>query len=389
MSGESNHRIDLLSLLTRCLNMQLRYVHYVEDIVLRQHDFVSPSRGLITSISLHSMPHYRRRTIRVAFIIECFGTIQYDYGKRHGLAVLTRNPATSPDQDDFNFEIEETLVAGDVTIRFYLFEEASLGQSPHADIGPGAATIKYGNVTGRQLLFVSFHTSFHGSRIIFSKSEVDGAYDKPNLDFLDSFAVTVDILRPGTLTRLGDATSREPSTGTTFGATFSRSLQKLGTSEAMATLHIDTSKSFQSVPYGIMAGPRLLRLFAAVERVMVNACPEVLTFARGQLIYNPEEDEEERSIYMIVSGNDEDQHRISRINRGDSLAGLQIGAGEFYGELKFLLGNTGDPSSFCLLASSESVQVIARKISSCRDCFLFLWIDSTHSCFDGRCESCG
>ena len=301
--------------------------------------------------------------IRVTFIIECFGTVQYDYGKRHGLAVLTRNANDPPDLDDFNFEIEDTLVAGDVTIRFFIFDEGSLGQCPHADVGPGAATIKYGNITGRQLCFVSFHTSFHNYKIVFSKSEVDGAYDKSSLDFMDSFSVTVNMLRPGTFTRLGlgDNTPRCTSSATTFGATFSRSLQKLSETEALIN---DPSRCAQSIPYGIMAGPRLLRLFSAVESVFLGACPKVVTFLRGQLIYNPEEDEEERSVYMIVSGNaeyaplyDEDQHRVSRINRGDSIAGLQIGAGEFYGELKFLLGNTGDPSSFCLRATSEIVQV--------------------------------
>ena len=93
-------------------------MHYLEDIVLRQLDFVSPSLALITSISLHTMPHYRRRTIRVSFIIECFGIVQYDYGKRHGLAVLTRRPEDPPELDDFTFEIDDTLVAGDVTVRF-------------------------------------------------------------------------------------------------------------------------------------------------------------------------------------------------------------------------------------------------------------------------------
>ena len=69
------------------------------------------------------MPHYRRRTIRVTFIIECFGIVQYDYGKRHGLAVLTRRPEDPPELDDFTFEIDDTLVAGDVTVRFLRKED--------------------------------------------------------------------------------------------------------------------------------------------------------------------------------------------------------------------------------------------------------------------------
>ncbi len=71
---------------------------------------------------------------------------------------------------------------------------------------------------------------------------------------------------------------------------------------------------------------------------------------------------------MIVSRNaeyvplyDENQHHhdLSRINRGDSMTGLQIGAGEFYGDLNFLLGNTGDTRSFCLRATNEVVQVLS------------------------------
>jgi hypothetical protein len=50
------------------------------------------------------MPYYRRHTIRNASF-ECFGTVQYDYGKGDGLAVLTRNPDASRDLDDFIFEV--------------------------------------------------------------------------------------------------------------------------------------------------------------------------------------------------------------------------------------------------------------------------------------------
>ncbi len=253
-------------------------------------------------------------------------------------------------------------------MRFYIFDEGSLGQSPHADVGPGATTIKYGGVTGKQLCFVSFHTSFHGSRLVFTKGEVDGAYDKPALDFLDAFTVTIDTLRSGAFSQAApnEPSSRAESGGNTFGVTFSRSLAKLPVPDSGEHgFGSDAARGAQCVPYGIIAGPRLLRLFLAAESIMVETCPQVLTFSRGQLIYNPEEDEEERSIYLIVSGNaeyaslyDEDQHRLSRINRGDSIAGLQIGAGEFYGELKFLLGNTGDPSSFCIRARTDTVQVL-------------------------------
>ncbi len=253
-------------------------------------------------------------------------------------------------------------------VRFYIFDEGSLGQAPHADVGPGAKTIKYGGVTGKQLCFVSFHTSFHGARIVFLKGEIDGAYDKPALDFLEAFTVTVDTLRSGAFSQAApmEPLARAESGGNTFAVTFSRSLAKLpNTANSAGEPGPDATRGAQSVPYGIIAGPRLLRLFLAVESIMMETCPKVLTFSRGQLIYNPEEYEEERSIYLIVSGNaeyaplyDEEQHRLSRINRGDSIAGLQIGAGEFYGELKFLLGNTGDPSSFCIRACTDTVQVL-------------------------------
>ena len=170
-------------------------------------------------------------------------------------------------------------------MRFYIFDEGSLGQTPHADVGPGATTIKYGGVTGKQLCFVSFHTSFHGSRLVFTKSEVDGAYDKPALDFLDAFTVTIDTLRSGAFSQAAPngPSARAESGSNTFGVTFSRSLAKLPAPNCSGEPAggSDAARGAQSVPYGIIAGPRLLRLFLAMESIMLEMCPQVLTFSRG------------------------------------------------------------------------------------------------------------
>jgi hypothetical protein len=107
------------------------------------------------------------------------------------------------------FETEDTPVAGDVTIAFCIQLGITWSKSTCQfwSRTPRAATIKYCNNTERQLCFISFDTSFHHSKseskILFIKTEIDGAYDKSHLDFMNSFSMTVDILSPGSFSRLG------------------------------------------------------------------------------------------------------------------------------------------------------------------------------------------
>ena len=354
----TDRRIDSRRIQGVASPSQIRYVNYIEAIAVKGCDFVSPVRILLTSIKLHTMPLYRRNNIRISFIVECFGTIQYDYGKRHGLAVISRNPNVPPESDEFKFDIEDVVVAGDVTIRFFLFEDYFLGPSPHAELGPGARTIKYANITGKELCFVTFHTSFNNENMSFARSEIDAVYDKSKQDFLEEFSISVGCQLNSTPSRMKKLEAPPtPTTTTNIAYDFNDP----------ATLSKDRQRNkrgFSSIPYGTAPGPRLLCLFEAFDDILKSSCKETLCFKRGQIIYDPEEEELERSLYMIISGtaeydflDEEDQNRMSRINRGDSIAGLPMAAGHFYGELKFLLGNEGDLSSFCIRASSETVRV--------------------------------
>ena len=113
----------------------------------------------------------RKQGVHVGFLIECFGTVQYDYAKRHGLATLAPT-RPDPGQEVYRFETEDVLVAGDVTIRFFWFEDPALGPNPTADLLPGARAVKSGpGVAGKELCFVSFHTSFHPGDIYLTTPE--------------------------------------------------------------------------------------------------------------------------------------------------------------------------------------------------------------------------
>ncbi len=39
---------------------------------------------------------------------------------------------------------------------------------------PGATYVKFGNLRGRQLFFITFHTAFHEGDLKFGKTEIDG-----------------------------------------------------------------------------------------------------------------------------------------------------------------------------------------------------------------------
>ena len=357
----TDRRIDSRRIQGVASPSQIRYVNYIEAIKLQKADYISPVRILLTSIKLRTMPFYKRNCIRISFVIECFGSIQYDYGKRHGLAVISRNPNSNPEQDEFFFHLEDVFVSGDVTVRFYLFEDYSLGAFPHAELGPGARTIKYGGISGKELCFVTFHTSFHTENMVFKRSEIDAVYDKSKNDFLEQFSVSIGC-------QLNSTPSQLKKLDATASAVYRIGQDVLAESCLAQRKDIQDDnrdkKSFSSIPYGTAAGPRLLRLLEAFESIMSSACKETLCFKRGQIMYDPEEEELERSLYLITSGtaeydflDEEDQNHPARINRGDSIAGLPLGKGHMYGELKFLLGNEGDLSSFCIRATSETVEV--------------------------------
>ncbi len=72
------------------------------------------------------------------------------------------------------FELGDgVLVAGDVTVRLYLFEEEAPVPPAGAELGPGARTVLCGPAAGRQFCFVSLHTAFHpDGDVTFTRDQV-------------------------------------------------------------------------------------------------------------------------------------------------------------------------------------------------------------------------
>ena len=357
---------------------QIRYVNYIEDIVMNRVKYIAPPKTLITSIKIHSLPSHQKG-IRISFIIESLGTIQYDYCKRHGLAMLGHGVlgegADATPKEEIYFETEDVLVAGDVCVRFFIFEDSSIVPSQHTELGQGARTIKYGGITGKELCFVTFHTSFHqGTEIImFERSEIDGVHDRPFEDFPEGYSICVTC-------QSASARSQRRARGRRFSWSSSPLSMNItapvceepATQNAGNGVHthkspIISEAAFNSetsrIPYGTAPGLRFLRLWEVLSNILSGPDSTLMTFKQGQLMFDQSKRPEMRSLYMIVCGSAEydhpesDERKLpSRINRGDSIAGLPLGVGDCYGEISFLLGHEGDVRSFWIRATSD-VQV--------------------------------
>ena len=338
---------------------QIRYVNYIEKIVRNIVDYTSATKQLISYVKIQTMPFHKKSTLCVSFIIESLGSIQYDHAKRHGLTILSKGSRPSLEKSEFKFDTDGVLVSGDATIRFYWFEEQSSGSFQFAELGPGARTIKYGNTVGKELCFVTFHTAFHSDALTFSRSEVDGVYDRPTYEFMEDFSVSVVF---------EDQTSSSTHRKRLLSKSLSETKSNLENilAEKFPTPDSPNFDETLSIPYGCSPGLRFLRLHDALEKILKAGSMHSLYFKRGQIMYDPRDNLkcDERSLFMIVSGSAEYDNiscddYVWRINRGDSIRGLPLGVGDFYGELAFLLGSDGDPQSFCIRATSECTQVFA------------------------------
>ena len=350
---------------------QIRYVNYIEEIVRKGIDYTSPAQVLIKSVKIHTLPLYKRKSIRISFIIQSLGTIQYDYAKRYGLALLSKSSSTGKanlDQDEFNFETDGTLVSGDVTIRFYSFDDNCSGPFEFAELGPGARTIRYGNIVGKQLCFVTFHTAFHKDSRTFHRAEVDGVYDRSASHFMDNFAIsfTCNNGEADDLPTRARIISLSLSEGKQGEVSLPLALLE-ATSDIYGPLDCPSEKyEGFSIPYGGTPGQRLLHVQNVFEKIFkLSSNTQPLKFRRGEIMHGSVvERNHERSLFMIISGSAEYTTTSSedlippwRINRGDSLHGFTLGAGDCYGVLSFLLGRDEDPRSFCICASSDCVEV--------------------------------
>ena len=173
---------------------QKRYVNYLERALYNSgHDPQIPPpirRTLLTCVTLEAPPIRRGAggaPARVSLVVESLGTVQYDLAKRHGATQLPDShdaagqahnkdseSRSTGERTELRFQLGDgVLVAGDVTVRFFCFEDAIPVPPAGAELGPGARTVRHGPALGRQLCFVSFHTAFHGDGdVTFRRSEV-------------------------------------------------------------------------------------------------------------------------------------------------------------------------------------------------------------------------
>ena len=352
---------------------QLRYLAYIEAIVLKGTRFSAPPKRLITSIKLRSLQLNQKGNIRLSFIIESMGSIQYDHGKRHGLAKLTHRGDAAPQSEEFCFNTEDTLVVGDVCLRFFVFEDVPAGNLQHSDLGHGAKTIKYGNIIGRELCFVTFHTAFHDGtdRVTFQRSEIDGVHDKPIEDFQNEFSICVTCQTACSRQRSTRAGSRKRTSRTHIPdlpktqAYFQPDVVADGLQKTDFKLPNSNQSNLEpaQIAYGCAPGLRLLLLWEMLTKIMNLST--VVTFKRGDIMYDTRKLPEQRALFIIISGDAEYDHfegdekrRPSRINRGDSIAGLPLGVGDCFGEIAFILGHEGGTGSFQIVAVSKLVEVI-------------------------------
>jgi hypothetical protein len=342
---------------------QRRYVHYVERIV-RGHDFTSPRRTFLTSVSLVNPPTAGRRgtwrcgsksrggaVSRVTFIVECFGAVVYDHGKRHGALQLPAEDIGSVRQKKDGrregsylvFDMEDPpLVWGDVSIRFYSFDEDSVPSTPHgAELGPGARSVRYGPVTGRQFCFVTLHTSFHqDGEVSFPRAEIDGAYNKSERHFPALFTVCLSLSTENSMTSsaqliqsvLPPPTRPSPSFNLKGMPIAAAAFLRNGSSDSMKTGGEDEMAGHDSdiLPYGRGVSRRLIHLFAAVDQIFAAACPSPLVYRRGDHIWSDGDGGSGggRRLYLIVAGVAEyapvaRDERPPHVNRGDSIARMQ------------------------------------------------------------------
>ena len=342
---------------------QRRYVGYLER-VLCGLDYAGPRRTLLTRVSLVEppLPGQIADSRRVggseagvawlSFVVECFGTVQYDFGKRHGAALL-KSVHSDTKRKVLTFALEDPpMVAGDVTVRFFIFKEEFSALQHCVDLGRGARTARYGRVEGRQLCFVTLHTSFHrDGSIVFARSEVDGAYNKSEKVFPASFAVKVTLDSCSVVATVAVppspsavAFNRTPSDASDVRVSPGSGVQgailaSLGGSAGVGGLFhhpsIAAAAAPEAIPYGLGVGQRLLLLHEAVAKLFASACPMQLTLRRGDCMWTDgkreggSECDSDRTLFLIVSGIAEyapatGGERSPRINRGNSIARIQV-----------------------------------------------------------------
>ena len=137
---------------------QIRVLRHLEQVVLNGIDYVTAKDMLLTKIVMRTMPLRKKKTCFVSFIVESRGRVIYDHAKSVGFARLDR---LSAGNEEWSFMTGKhgVVVRGDIYVRFYEFDDLPVTDVMlHGDVGLGGQTIKYGQIAGRLLCFVSLHT---------------------------------------------------------------------------------------------------------------------------------------------------------------------------------------------------------------------------------------
>jgi hypothetical protein len=129
-------------------------------------------------------------------------------------------------------------------------------------------------VTGKQLIFVQFHTAFATDTMVFPKKELDGAYNKGQASFAEDFALTVKL----------DACNNLPEP----------SWARAGSNGWEAE-----SKHQHALYMSLSYHNRLATSHRYVANIMKRLCPECKVFRQGDAIYNPAQHKNCRSLYYV------------------------------------------------------------------------------------------
>ena len=134
----------------------------MEEIVMRNADISSNQYIVLSRIVMATIPYPSRSHCYITFLIESDGFIEYDHAKASGFVRLDRSLRPESETRGFDLPAPGLALRGDIVVRFFIFDEtpdASVDLSNvSVELGPGARTVRYGNVTGNTLCFVSFHT---------------------------------------------------------------------------------------------------------------------------------------------------------------------------------------------------------------------------------------
>ena len=191
---------------------QRTILQYVDLYMESNIDIFAPPRVILSRVTIESLPFYARGGCRMSMVIfDGGGKPVYDHGKARGWLQLAADGAQEFDGHlcAHILDVGGLCLCGDVSIRFYVFEDDCQQISGVTGlVHPGANQIVYGSVRGKCVCFLSLNTSMmslHGSSgmtpteagraetvIKFAKSEIDGAHaDVNSIKFLDSFSISL------------------------------------------------------------------------------------------------------------------------------------------------------------------------------------------------------